>query len=53
MGFMRRRGAHLEGAAMLGGDNVAHLVHHSTKALHLLRRPEALQRIHEISKSDV
>ena len=28
--------AYLEGAAVLGGHDVAHLVHHVTEALHLL-----------------
>ncbi len=35
--------ADLEGAAVLGGHDVAHLVHHVAEALHLLRRAEALR----------
>ncbi len=34
---------HLEGAGVLGGDDVAHLVHHVAETLHLLRVAEALR----------
>ena len=41
--------AHLEGAAVLGGHNVAQLVHHLAEAVDLLCRPEALHAVWSLS----
>ncbi len=47
-GQKTKLGACLEGAAMLGGHNVAHLLHHVTKPLHLFRTAESLPHTHKL-----
>ena len=47
-GHPRWTGTCLEGATVLGGHNVAHLLHHVTESLHLFRTAESLPHRHKL-----